>query len=272
MGSSGDMTQGARAAQWDEDRNTVLGKAFVILGAFDADAGTLTLSELTDRSRLPKSTVHRVAEALIEVGALERVDGGFQLGTRLFELGELVPRKRTLRRIALPYMQDLYEATHETVHLAVPDGTDVLYLDKISGHRTSDAPSRIGGRMPLYCTGVGKAILAFSSPSLLESVLEVGLERLSPYTITVPDVLRQNLTTIRERGVAFDHEESQVGISCAAAPILYQDRGAIGSVSVTGPTARVNLPRLAPAVQTAALAISRATSASVPPNLDADAG
>lgn len=259
MATEGVSTQGDRAAERDAiDTSTVLGKTFVIFGAYGPSDDILTLAELTDRTGLPKSTVHRLADTLVGLGALERYGDGFHLGTKLFELGELARRRGALREIALPFMQDLYEATHETVHLGVLDGDEVLYIEKLSGHRRANAPSRVGGRMPLVCTGLGKAMLAFSPRSLIEHVVAEPLERRTPYTITVPEVLLQQLVTIRERGVAFDHEESKAGVSCVASPILDLQRRAVGALSITGPTPRVRLQSLAPAVQTAALALSRA--------------
>jgi DNA-binding IclR family transcriptional regulator len=230
----------------------------MILGAFGARDDSLTLAELTRRTGLPKSTIHRLLGSLVELGAIDTADGRFRLGMRLFELGELVPVQRALRDVALPFMQDLYEATHETVHLGVMDGFDILYVEKISGHRRAGAPSRVDGRLPLHRTGLGKALLAFSPEEVVERVIDHGLPALSPRTITVPSVFRQTLLAIRRRGVAFDNEEAKTGLSCAAAPILDADRAPIAAVSVTGPTPRVNLARLAPAVHATSLALTRA--------------
>jgi DNA-binding IclR family transcriptional regulator len=124
----------------------------------------LTLSELVAHTGLPKTTVHRMAIELVGLGALERRNGGYALGQRLFELGQLVPRHRALRDLARPYMQDLYEATRETVQVPVPDGFDVLYVEIIHGHRRVHTPAARGGRMPFHCTGLGKAVMAFSPP------------------------------------------------------------------------------------------------------------
>lgn len=239
----------------------VLDKAFMILGAFGARDDSLTLAELTRRTGLPKSTIHRLLWSLVAWHAIDIDDGRFRLGMRLFELGELVPVQRALRDVALPFMQDMYEATHETVHLGVMDNFDVLYVEKISGHRRAGAPSRVGGRLPLHCTGLGKALLAFSSEAVVEAVIEHGLTRLSPRTITVPSVFRQALAGISRRGVAFDNEEAKTGLSCVAAPILDVNRRPVAALSVSGPTPRVNMARLAPAVHATSLALARAIQA-----------
>ena len=180
-----------------------------------------------------------------------------RLGLRLFELGQLVPRQRDLLDIAAPFLADLFEATRETVHLAVPDGTDVVYVQKLTVSGSPDIPSRLGGRMPAYCTGVGKALLAFSPPERL-AVAAAGLHRRTPRTVIAPGLLHSELDTIRRRGIAEEHEESAAGIACVAAPVLGIDGHAVAALSITGWSHRLNTQRLAPAVRTAALGISRA--------------
>ena len=152
----------------DAAARSVLERAFRILGAYSPADRELTLAEMTRRTGIPKPTVHRLAGELLALGLLEGERGVYRLGMRMFELGQLVPLQRDLREEALPFMQDLFEATHETVHLAVLDGTEVLYIEKISGHRRVAAGSRIGGRLPAHCTAVGKAIIAVSPPGVLE--------------------------------------------------------------------------------------------------------
>jgi IclR family transcriptional regulator, acetate operon repressor len=236
---------------------TVLGKAFRVLDSFGPETGSLTLGEVARRASLPKSTVHRIVGQLTQWGVLERTDGGFRLGIRLFEWGSLVPHQRELREAAVPFMEDLYESTHETVHLGLLDGTEVIYVDKIAGHRGVSVPTSVGRRMPAYCTGLGKAILAFSAPELTDRVINAGLQPRTPYTIVVPDVLRRELARVAARGVAHDREESVLGVACAAAPIRGQDGRPIAALSVTGPTIRVEPERLGPAVRTAALGLTR---------------
>ncbi|WP_433527559.1 IclR family transcriptional regulator [Nocardia pseudovaccinii] len=141
-----------------------------ILRAFHPHGGTLTLSVLVERTGLPKPTVHRLTQSLVAIGLLERQPVGYRLGIALFELGELVSAKVDLREVALPYLQDLYGATRQTVHLGVRNGLDVVYAEKIRGHGAVAVPSRGGGRLPLSSTSVGKALLAFAPPEVLEAV------------------------------------------------------------------------------------------------------
>lgn len=234
----------------------VLNRAVDILEAFtDAPTPNLRLAELAQRTGLPKATLHRLLAALEVLGLVERTEGGHQLGIKLFELGEHVPRKTRLREAALPFMQDLFEATHDTVHLGVLEGTEVVYLERIRGHRSGALASRVGGRLPAYCTGVGKAMLAFA-PEAAMNVLAGKLEPRTAYTITDHQLFAEELTRIRKSGVSYDREENQIGVNCAAAPIIVNGVP-IAAVSVTSTSSRVEVERFASAVKAAALGIQR---------------
>ena len=238
------------------DTNTVLGKVVTVLWAFTADDHVLTLAELGRRTGLPKGTLHRVVGDLVAVRLLDKDPAGYRLSGQLFELGLRASLERGLVEVAIPFMEDLYERTHETVHLGVSEGVEVVYVSKIGGHRPASTPSRIGGRMPMYCTGIGKALLAFSPPELLAEVVEAGLARKTPRTITTPGRLGANLATVLERGVAFEFEESAVGLACVAAPILDADERPIAAVSVTGPVTRFRPEKHEGAVKAAAAGIA----------------
>jgi DNA-binding IclR family transcriptional regulator len=229
-----------------------------VLAAFGPEGRELGLGELARRAQLPKATTFRLASQLVGLGALERADEGYRLGLSLFELGSTVWRQRRLRDAALPYMADLYEATHELVHLGVPDGLDVFYVEKILGRRSATAPTQVGTRRPLYCTALGKAIMAFSEPTLVEAVVEDGMVQRTPYTITSRQRLLDELALVQAKGVAYDRQEYALGTICVAAPLLNRTRVAEGALSVTGRTGRFCPERVAAAVQTAALSLSRA--------------
>ncbi len=227
-----------------------------VLQSFRPAGNPLSMSEIARRTDLPKATTHRLIEELVGLGLLERGPGGFVLGRAVFELGELVPLKKRLREAALPFMQDLYEATHETIHLGVRDDLDVLYVEKIRGHSGVDVASRVGGRLPMSSTGIGKTLLAFSSASLVEEVVSRPLRRLTAFSITDVHVLEGELATIRAAGVGYDHEEATLGVSCVAAPVLVRGQP-VAALSISVPTSHLQPARLAPAVKTAALALSR---------------
>jgi len=254
-----------RSTQWDKDRGSVLGRALVLLDAFENE-NELRLTELANRTGLPKATAHRIVAQLVERQWLERDGSHVRLGVRVFELGSFVSYHRELREAAVPFMADLFEATHEAVHLAVRAGLDVLYIEKISGHRMLPVPTRVGGRMPLHCTGLGKAMLAYASDQVLDAVIQRGLPQRTSHTITNPDQLRRELLEVRRSGIAFDMEESAYEIRCVAAPVFGVGHQ-LGAISVTVSTRRPLQPaQLAPAVRTAALGVSSVLGGSRPPH------
>ena len=236
----------------------MLERAAHVLQAFRPDGGTLTLTALVARTGLPKPTVHRLAEELVELTLLERKPVGYGPGLGLFELGELVAAKRDLREKALPFLQDLYEATHETVHLGIRDDLDVVYAEKIHGHGGVDVPSRVGGRLPLTSTGLGKALLAYAEPDVLAAVIARPLRRLTPHALAEPGALIAELDEIRRTGIARDHGESAAGVTCIAAPVLVDGR-AVAAVSVTMSVATTGrAAEFVPAVRAVSRAVGRA--------------
>jgi DNA-binding IclR family transcriptional regulator len=236
------------------DASTVIGKVLTILHAFEVDDDAVPLAELVRRTGLAKGTLHRIAADLVAVRLLDRVGAGYRLGGQLFELGMRASLERQMLEVAIPFMQDLYARTHETVHLGIADGVEVVYVEKIGGHRQASAPSRIGGRMPLYCTAIGKALLASGGDELFAAVVDAGLTRMTPRTIVAPGLLRTELRRVVRDGVAYEHEESTPGIACVAAPVRdggVHDR-ATAAVSVTGPVTRFRPEQHAVAVRAAA--------------------
>jgi DNA-binding IclR family transcriptional regulator len=236
---------------------SVLSRAFLLLSCFGPIDGELTLTELSRRSGIAKPTVHRLLGELSALGAVEKTAYGYRVGMQLFELGHLAPRPRTIRTASLPLLVDLAEATGETVHLAILEGTDVLYVEKLDSRSGPDLPSRVGGRMPAYCTGLGKAILAFSKPPTVQAVFERGLKRRTPRTIIAPGLLSRELAAVRRTGIAYEYEESTAGVRCTASPVLDASNVAIAAISVAGWASRLNLSRVTSAVRTAALTLSR---------------
>jgi DNA-binding IclR family transcriptional regulator len=224
----------------DAELDSVLGKAVAILRAFGVDDRLLPLAELTRRTGIPKATVHRVAGDLVSHRLLEKTDHGYRLAGGLFELGMRAAIERTLLEVAMPFLQDLYERSHETVHLGVREGTEVVYVAKIGGHRQARSPSRTGGRMPMHCTAIGKALLAHAAPAIRNAVLTGPLERRTPHTVVAPGLLAQQLDRTLETGFAYEREESTVGLLCVATPVLDVDgRAAVAAISVTGPVNRL---------------------------------
>jgi IclR family acetate operon transcriptional repressor len=248
--------QGMCSAERNGPPDSVVGRAALLLDCL-AVGDSPGISALARRSGLAKTTVFRLVHELAGCGLVELTGDGVRLGMRLFELGSSVPRQRSLREAALPHMRDLQEATRETVHLAVLDGAEVVYIEIRPGRPGPRLPSRVGGRMPAHATGVGKAILAFSAPDVAAALISSGLERRTPRTIVAPGALRRELARIRASGVSFDREESGPGIVCAASPVFGTGGTVVAALSLTGWSSRLDLERVAPAVRTAALALSR---------------
>jgi DNA-binding IclR family transcriptional regulator len=215
------------------------------------------VSELARRADLPKSTAFRLLACLEEAGYVDRMGTAYCLGRRLFELGNQIAycQPSGLRDIALPYLCELYERAHHIVHLAVLDGVDVLYLEKLFGHDPTKAPSHVGRRVPAACCALGKAMLAFGPPQSVRDVIEKGLQRRTPYTIAYPKLFLDELARVRKDGVAYDREEVALGLTCVAAPVLRGER-AVAAVSVSGPTGRFDPATMVNPVRKAAAAIA----------------
>jgi DNA-binding IclR family transcriptional regulator len=237
--------------------NSVLAKARLILEAFTAADDALSLTDLVRRTGVAKATVHRLAQELLAWGVLERAGNGYRLGLRLFEIGQRVPRQRILREAALPYMEDLLLATQETIHFAVHDGLDVLYIEKIIMHRGLSEQSRVAGRLPLYCTATGKVIMAFSAASLFGEVARAGLVPLTRHTITSPALLLAQLERARSQQLATEHEETRLGYASMAVPVYGGSGALVAALSITAPTSRMNVARLSGALRAAATGITR---------------
>jgi DNA-binding IclR family transcriptional regulator len=233
---------------------------FAIIDAFTAPtaARALTLTAIAQRAGIPLSTTHRLVAEWVTWGGLTRLDDGrYSLGMRLWEVGVQTPTARNLRTIALPYLEDLYEVAHEHVHLAVLDGQDALYVEKLSGHRAVRVISRVGGRLPLHATGVGLVLLAHAPIELVDSYLGASLPKFLPSTVTDPAVIRKRLAEIRSLGIAFMSEEMTAGSSSVAAPILDRTGQVVAAVSVVTTTAPTRDPVHEAAVRQAARGISR---------------
>ncbi|MGI8493362.1 MAG: IclR family transcriptional regulator [Acidimicrobiales bacterium] len=234
--------------QEPDHRESVAGRISQIVDAFDPLSPTLSLSQLTERTGLPKSTVHRMADQLVELRWLERTIAGYRLGIRFFEVGGLVAGRNRLRERALPFLQDLQSATRQAVHLGILEGCDVVILEKVWGHGAPPLPTRVGGRMPAHCTAAGKALLAFAGDEVIESVIDEGLERRTGRTIVVPELFRQELATVRTAHWAMETEENVIGLRCIAAPIRGAGR-AVAAVSVSGPVHQIDVSRMVPLVR-----------------------
>ena len=249
-----------RTADWT-DSVSVLDRVTAVFDAFGEQDEGLGVSELARRANLPKSTVSRIAADLVAQRFLDRDGDKLYLGVRLYELAQTVEQPRRLRHFALPVMSELRDATGQTVNLAVLEGTDVVFVAIVRGEPTSRPLARIGGRLPAHATALGKAILAFSPQSVIERIIQGGLEVRTPQTISEPSALLRELMDIRRIGVATEKEECANDRACAASPILGHGGAPIAAISVSGSVSNVVPDRIAPAVRAAAITLSRRMAA-----------
>lgn len=230
-----------------------------VLAAFDHAHPALSLTDISRRAGLTLTTAHRLVSALTEWGALERdASGTYHVGLRLWEVAALAPRGLALRQAALPYLEDLYEATHENVQLAVRDGSEVVYTEWLSGHSAVGVRIRVGARWPLHVTGVGLALLAHSPPDVQEAYCEAPLAACTDHTLTDPVRLRRVLAEVRRTGVAVSSRQVTDDALSVAAAVHGADGAVVAAVSVVVPYADARVPVLVPAVRLAARGISRA--------------
>jgi DNA-binding IclR family transcriptional regulator len=236
---------------------SVTSRALDVLGAFDSEHRSLTLSALARRAGLPLATAHRLVGELQRWGALDRSPSGeYVIGRRLWDLGLLAPVQSGLRQAASPFLHDLYGATLATVHLAVRDGTEVLYVDRLAGHVSVPVVSKIGSRLPMHATGVGKVLLAYSPAEVVASVL-ADLFRVTPYTITNPARLLAQVQRVRVDGYATTGDEMSLGASSVAVPVRAPGDEVVAALGIVVPDLRRERPRLVSALQVAARGISR---------------
>jgi DNA-binding IclR family transcriptional regulator len=225
--------------------STTVAKAINIVEilASKADMG-ISLAELSALIKMPKSSTHRYLVTLQELGLAERKDGDrFCLGAKVIEIAGVFLAKSDLRNESLVVMKELAEKTGETIHLAVPSGKEVVYISKIESPHALGMSSHIGSRLPMYCTSLGKAILAFSNTELLDAVLSEQLEARTSHTELSPAALRAELVSVRSQGFALDDEENEPGIRCVGAPVLDYSGKAIAAISISGPCERITLER-----------------------------
>jgi DNA-binding IclR family transcriptional regulator len=228
--------------------NRTFRRVFALLDALKGDRSSrgMRLTELSQQCGLEKSTTHRLLAVLSSEGLVEQdpETERYRLGLTLLELGMAVHRRLDIRKEAMPVLHDLAEGTDETIHLGVARAAHVVYLEKVESRHAFQMRSRVGERMPLYSTGIGKAILAFGGEAQLDTVLAAGLESRTKNTVTDPGELRNELQRIRMRCYSTDMEENEEGVRCVASPVFDHRLNVAGAISIAGPIFRFSEQRM----------------------------
>src|ERR1700680_103396 len=227
-------TAGKTAPRVRRARLSSVATAIRLLKAFSEDEVEIGISALARRLSLAKSTVHRLAVTLVSEGLLEqdRDSAKYQLGIALFRLGALVRRRMNVSNEARPYLYDLRETVNESVHLAILDETQIMYVYNLESTHAIRMRSDIGVRKPAFCTAEGQAILAFAPQEMIDQVVASGLKPRTPKTLTSPEKFLKALGLVRQRGCAVEDEESELGMVCIAAPIRNDQGEVAGGVGV----------------------------------------
>jgi DNA-binding IclR family transcriptional regulator len=241
---------------------TALQRGLRLLQLFSESPHGLTAKQVAGRSRLPVSTVHRFLANLESTGFLNcSGDGVYHLGIACFAIGHVALSQFDIRRVSQPYLQELNRQTRETIHLTVRHGLSAVYVEKLDSPEQLRIHSRIGAAVPLYCTAVGKVMLAYMPDDEREKLLpQITLQSLTPNTVSNLQELDAELYRVRKNGYACDLEEHELHIRCVAAPIWDHAGSVNASLSITAPVVRMAVTRLrqlAPLIQTAGLQISR---------------
>jgi len=225
--------------------NSIL-RASGILKTFAEGKGSFTLREMAQSMKLDRSTTYRILLSLEKCGLVEKDEksGGYSLGLGAFEIGSAYQRRADFVPIAKPFMEELALKAQETVNLAVLSGTEILYLDKVDSPRSVGVMSKIGQRNPVYCTSLGKSLLAFQSEEEQARIIaEIEFRPLTPHTITSRKEFLKEMKQIRLQGYALDRREIEEDVECIAAPIRNHIGNPVAAISISGPQKKIQTPR-----------------------------
>lgn len=226
-------------------------RALQIVDLFDGPEASLGITEIAERMCLGKSTVYGLVNTLLKDGYLEQDQENkkYRLGIRLFELGCIVQSRIDVREIARPYLEELSKKFEMTVHMGIYQDWEMVYIDKVDGMKTRIIFSQIGKRAPMYCTGIGKAVLANMNPADIEFVLKrQPPEAFTEHTLTSVEDIMEELDQIKKRGYAVDNEEVELGLKCVAVPIFDYRKKPIAAISISSAAAYLTDEKIAEAI------------------------
>lgn len=231
----------------EQYRIQAIDRAVQVLHCYDFEHRELGVRDISAMTGLHKATAHRILVALEHNGFIEQDPhtGNYHLGLELFRLGQLSASRLDVRELAHPYLEELTASVRETAHLAVLEGTDVLYLDKVEGPHALRMPSRMGTRLPAHWTSLGKAMLAcFDDDDVRRRLAKIKFVQHTPKSLKDIDELIEDLHTVRRRGYALDNEEAELGLMCVGAALRDHSGDMVGAISVSAPSARMRGPVL----------------------------
>lgn len=215
-------------------------KAVKLLDYFDAQHPERGISELAALSGMQKSGVHNIMSTYEICGLVAKnpENSKYRLGLKLLELSHVFSQDDVFRQVIRPVMEEVARDTGETVFLATPYGTQIIYREAAYPTLSISVRAINGVVAPMYCTGIGKAILAYQDEDFIERVIDEGLTAFTPNTITEPGAFREELIKIKQQGYSVDNMEHEYGIKCVGVPVRNGSREVIGAISITGPSLR----------------------------------
>lgn len=222
-------------------------RAVAIIECFSENRHELKLSEIAHMLGLNKSTVHGILTTLKYHGliAQDEITQKYRLGIRFISFGGLVINSLDITNVAYPVIERICEKIEETVHIAMLDGPDVVYIEKKECNKSIKTTTKIGGRIPAYFTADGKIILSYMEKEKLKELLPKNIKKLTSNTITDKHKLLETLLEVKDNGYAIDYEETVQGLICVAAPIFDHTGSVRYSLSTTGPTVRMTEEKIA---------------------------
>jgi len=215
-------------------------KAMKVLETFSVEEPELSVTEISKRLNLYKSNVFNILSTFEELGYVSKnpENSKYRLSFKVLNLSYVINAHMSIQRLMLPYMQKIADVTKENVYLAVPDNSEVVYLESCSPYGIVPTRSLQGERAPMYCTAIGKAMLAFL-PESVKMSLEKGLKSFTDNTITKEKDLIDELERIRQQGFAIDNMEHEYGIKCIAIPLRGKNGDVVAAMSISGPSLRM---------------------------------
>ncbi|MFS0892022.1 IclR family transcriptional regulator [Peribacillus frigoritolerans] len=222
-------------------------RALRILDLFDEHTAELKITDISNQLGLHKSTVHSLLKTLLNHGYISQnpENGKYGLGMKLFERGNHVIQSLDVRDLSKKYLMDLSVKTGQTAHLVILDGKEGVYIDKVEGPMAVILYSKIGKRIPLHCSAVGKALIAFKDQEEIKKILnEYVYFKQTEYTITDESEFLRELQQVQSQGYAVDNQENEPGVRCIAAPIRNHENKVIAAISLSTLIARIDEAQL----------------------------